>query len=59
MFARVMGVVSPCVFLASSIVWGLSTGHPVTVVFLLCWALRRRLCRFARGVGQPAALLSA
>lgn len=32
MFARVMGVVSPCVFLASSIVWGLSTGHPVAVV---------------------------
>lgn len=32
MFARIMGVVSPSIFLASSIVWGLSTGHPVAVV---------------------------
>ena len=32
MFARVMGIVSPSIFLASSIVWGLSTGHPVAVV---------------------------
>ena len=27
MFARVMGIVSPSIFLASSIVWGLSTGN--------------------------------
>jgi len=27
-----MGIVSPSIFLASSIVWGLSTGHPVAVV---------------------------
>lgn len=33
MFARVMGIVSPSIFLASSIVWGLSTGHPVAVIF--------------------------
>lgn len=32
MFARVMGIVSPSIFLASSIVWGLSTRHPVAVV---------------------------
>ena len=32
MFARIMGFVSPSIFLASSIVWGLSTGHPVAVV---------------------------
>lgn len=32
MFARIMGIVSPSIFLASSIVWGLSTGHPVAVV---------------------------
>lgn len=32
MFARVMGVVSPSIFLASSIVWGLSARHPVAVV---------------------------
>lgn len=33
MFARIMGIVSPSIFLASSIVWGLSTGHPVAVIF--------------------------
>lgn len=33
MFARVMGIVSPSIFLASSIVWGLSTGRPVAVIF--------------------------
>lgn len=32
MFARIMSIVSPSIFLASSIVWGLSTGHPVAVV---------------------------
>lgn len=32
MFARVMGIVSPSIFLSSSIAWGLSTGHPVAVV---------------------------
>ena len=32
LFARVMGVVSPCIFLESSIMWGLSTGRLVTVV---------------------------
>ena len=32
MFARIMGIVSPSIFLASSIVWGLSTRHPVAVV---------------------------
>lgn len=32
MFAHIMGIVSPSIFLASSIVWGLSTGHPVAVV---------------------------
>lgn len=32
MFARIMGIVSPSIFLSSSIVWGLSTGHPVAVV---------------------------
>ena len=41
MFARVMGFVSPCVFVASSIVWGLSTGHPVAAVLA-----------FAVGVGS-------
>lgn len=29
MFARVMSVVSPCVFMAFSIMWGLSDGRPV------------------------------
>lgn len=33
MFARIMGIVSPSIFLASSIVWGLSARHPVVVVF--------------------------
>lgn len=33
MFARIMGIVSPSIFLASSIVWGLSTGYPVAVIF--------------------------
>jgi hypothetical protein len=33
MFARIMGIVSSSIFLASSIVWGLSTGHPVAVIF--------------------------
>ena len=32
MFARVMGIVSPSVFLASSIVWGLSTGNLIAGV---------------------------
>ena len=32
LFARVMGVVSPCIFLVSSIMWGLATGHLVTAV---------------------------
>lgn len=32
MFARIMGFVSPSIFLASSIVWGLSARHPVAVV---------------------------
>lgn len=32
MFARIMGIVSPSIFLSSSIVWGLSTGHPVAAV---------------------------
>lgn len=32
MFARVMGIVSPSVFLASSIVWGLSTGSLIAGV---------------------------
>ncbi len=32
MFARVMGIVSPSIFLSSSIVWGLSTRHPVAMV---------------------------
>lgn len=32
MFARIMGIVSPSIFLSASIVWGLSTGHPVAVV---------------------------
>lgn len=27
MFARIMGIVSPSIFLSSSIVWGLSTGN--------------------------------
>lgn len=33
MFARIMGIVSPSIFLASSIVWGLSTGNAVAVIF--------------------------
>lgn len=33
MFARVMGIVSPSIFLASSIAWGLSTGNAVAVIF--------------------------
>ena len=33
MFVRVMGIVSPSIFLASSIVWGLSTGNAVAVIF--------------------------
>lgn len=33
MFARVMGIVSPSIFLASSIVWGISTGNAVAVIF--------------------------
>lgn len=33
MFARIMGIVSPSIFLASSIVWGLSTGSAVAVIF--------------------------
>lgn len=33
MFARIMGIVSPSIFLASSIVWGLSTGYPVAAIF--------------------------
>lgn len=32
MFARITGIVSPSIFLASSIVWGLSARHPVAVV---------------------------
>ena len=32
MFARIMGIVSPSIFLSSSIVWGLSTRRPVAVV---------------------------
>lgn len=32
MFARIMGIVSPSIFLSASIVWGLSTRHPVAVV---------------------------
>ena len=32
LFARVMGVVSPCIFLVSSIMWGLATGHLVAAV---------------------------
>lgn len=32
MFARVMGIVSPSIFLASSIVWGLSTGNLIAGV---------------------------
>ena len=32
MFARIMGIVSPSIFLASSILWGLSAKHPVAVV---------------------------
>lgn len=32
MFARIMGIVSPSIFLASSILWGLSARHPVAVV---------------------------
>lgn len=32
MFARIMGIVSPSIFLSSSIVWGLSTRHPVAAV---------------------------
>lgn len=32
MFARVMSVVSPSIFLASSIVWGLSTGNLIAGV---------------------------
>lgn len=45
MFARVMGVVSPIVFLVSSIVWGVSMGRPVAGVF-------------AVAVGVAAALVS-
>lgn len=33
MFARIMGIVSPSIFLASSIMWGLSTGNAVAVIF--------------------------
>lgn len=33
MFARIMGIVSPSIFLASSIVWGLSTRNAVAVIF--------------------------
>ena len=33
MFARIMGIVSPSIFLASSIVWGLSTGSAVAAIF--------------------------
>lgn len=33
MFARIMGIVSPSIFLSSSIVWGLSTGNAVAVIF--------------------------
>lgn len=33
MFARIMGIVSPSIFLASSIVWGLSHGSAVAVIF--------------------------
>lgn len=32
MFARIMGIVSPSIFLASSIVWGLSTGNLIAGV---------------------------
>lgn len=32
MFARVMGIVSPSIFLASSIAWGLSTGNLIAGV---------------------------
>ena len=32
MFARIMGIVSPSIFLSASIVWGLSTRHPVAAV---------------------------
>lgn len=41
MFARIMGIVSPCVFVASSIAWGLSTGHPLAAILA-----------FAVGVGS-------
>lgn len=41
MFARIMGIVSPSIFLASSIMWGLSTGHPVAAILA-----------FAVGVGS-------
>lgn len=33
MFARIMGIVSPSIFLSSSIVWGLSTENVVAVFF--------------------------
>lgn len=32
MFARIMGIVSPSIFLASSIAWGLSTGNLIAGV---------------------------
>ena len=32
MFARIMGIVSPSIFLSSSIVWGLSTGNLIAAV---------------------------
>ena len=58
MFARIMGIVSPSIFLSASIVWGFRPGIPLLLFSRSRWELRRRSCRFARGVGQPAELLS-
>lgn len=59
MFARIMGIVSPSIFLSASIVWGFQPGILSRWFFLSRWVLRRRSCRFVRGVGQLAASLSA
>ena len=58
MFARIMGIVSPSIFLASSIVWGLSTGNAVAVIFTVALGASaafmsfRAWCRTTGGVSE-------
>lgn len=58
MFARIMGIVSPSVFLSSSIVWGLSTGNVVAVFFAVALGAAaafmsfRAWCRATGGVAE-------